>query len=170
MTMKGLAYVRAFGASFALVMLGFLIAHANVVIQLPSASGPSLGDPTTNLYSIVQALQADRFTNYYPALSVSQTSGQANCTQLNPGMNQIATSASTGYVCLPTAFPGTEAYIGNATGFTINIYGSAATFTPGTQDTINTVIGTTAYAGLTTLKNVNCFSPAGGAWFCTAGS
>ena len=46
--MKSLQFGRAFGAAFALVMLGFLFAKAASVLPLPGTNGPSLGDPTTN--------------------------------------------------------------------------------------------------------------------------
>ena len=166
--MKLFSTARSFGAGFALVMLGF-VAHAT--IPLPGDTGPSLGDPSANIYSLTNAITLNNQMGYTSGISVSQTSAQANCTQLNNNpLQEIKTSASTGYVCLPTATPGRQMQIGNATTQTIDIYGSAATFVSGTQDTINGTTGTTPYTGLTSGKNADCFSPTGGAWYCTAGS
>lgn len=157
---------RAFGGAFALVLLG-VVAHAT--IPLPGINGPSLGDFNANIYSIVNAITQNSQMGFSPALSVSQVLGQANCTQLNNNaLHEIKTSASTGGVCLPTATAGKEILIGNASGQTINLYSSATSFTTGTQDTINGTAGTTAYTGLTSGKNADCFVPANGAWYCAS--
>ena len=51
--MKALQLARAFGGAFALVsVIALGVAYAGVVIPRPSVTGPSLGDPTTNLDSI----------------------------------------------------------------------------------------------------------------------
>lgn len=166
--MKLFSTARAFGAGFALVMLGF-VAHAT--IPLPSVNGPFLGDPNANIYSLTNAVTLNNQMGFHPTLSVSQTATQAGCTQLdNNPLQEVKTSASTGSVCLPTAIAGRQMQIGNASGQTIDIFGSATTFTSGTQDTINGTAGTSAYTGLTTGKNADCFSPANGAWYCTSGS
>jgi hypothetical protein len=73
-------------------------------------------------------------------------------------------------VCLPTALSGKNIRIFNQSGSTVNIYGSNTFAVPGTQDTINNVVGSTAYAGMTTLKNADCFVPKIGVWACTSGS
>lgn len=157
---------RAFGGAFALVLLG-VVAHAT--IPLPSVNGPSLGDASANIYSIVNAITQNSQMGFSSGLSVSQTSGQANCTQLGSNaLQEIKTSAAAGYVCLPTAVAGKEVLIANATGQTINVYSSAASFASGTADTINGTAGTTAYTGLTTGKNADCFVPANGAWYCAS--
>ena len=159
---------RAFGASFALVMLGVL-AHAT--IQHPGATGPSLGDTNANIYSLTNAITLNNQMGFTSGLSVSQTATQAGCTQLsNNPLQEVKTSAGTGSVCLPTAIAGREYFIGNASGQTIDIFGSATTFVSGTQDTINGTAGTSAYTGLTTGKNAQCFSPTNGAWYCSSGS
>ena len=139
--------------------------------QSPGVTGPWLGDTTFNISSLWSAHTRMAGMGYTAGLSVSQTTGQANCTQLNAdAMQQISTSAAAGYVCLPTAQPGKEIFIGNATGQTINIYSSNTPFTAGTPDTINGTAGSTAYTGLTTGKNADCFAAAGGAWYCSSGS
>lgn len=159
---------RAAGAAFALVVLGFFFAHAT--IPLPGTNGPSLGDATANIYSLVNAVTLNNQMGFSPGLSVSQTSGQANCTQLsgNP-LQEVKTSAATGYICLPTAVAGREMMIANPTNQTIDIYSSATSFTAGTADTINGSAGTSAYTGLTTGLNAYCFVPANGAWYCASG-
>lgn len=160
---------RAMGASFALVLLGFFLAHA---ASLPPAAvnGPWLGDNVTNLYELVNAHILGSGYGTGEALSVSQTSGQSNCTQTGNTnmMHNLATSASTGYICLPTARSGRLVLYYNATGQTIDIYSDATSFTPGTADTINGTAGTTPYTGMTSGKNVICFVPANGAWACGA--
>lgn len=159
---------RAFGAAFALVLVG-VVAHAT--IPLPTSNGPSLGDLNANIYSIVQAITQNSQGGATSGLSVSQTLTQAGCTQLDSNaMQQVKTSASTGSICLPTAVAGKNVLIGNASGQTINIYSSANSFVSGTQDTINGTAGTTAYTGLTSGKNSDCFAPANGAWYCTSGN
>jgi hypothetical protein len=169
--MKAFQLARAFGAGFALVLVGAIVGYSAVVLPLPSASGPTLGDPTTNLYSVVQGLQNNQYTNYFSVTSIDTTSGQANCTQLTYGMTYLTQSLSgTGYVCLPTAKPGTETFIFNNTGQTVDIYGSATTAQAGVQDNINGTVGTSAYAGMTNGKNADCFVPALGNWACSSGN
>lgn len=162
---------RAFGAAFALVLLGAL-AQANISpfwgTQAPSTNGPWLGDSNFNINTLYLAHERLAGHGYAPSLSVSQTSAQANCTQLgNDGFQQIATSAAAGYVCLPTAQPGKAIMIANATGQTINLYSSATGYA-GTADNINGTVGTTAYTGLTTGKTAICFVPAANNWYCGA--
>ena len=151
-----------------------LAVSANATIVNSGPPGPWLGDSLLNLSTLWQALTYDNQVGYVNITSVSQTSGQANCTQLSgtTPMTNLASGASagTGYICLPTATAGREYYIGNATGQTIDIYSSATTAVSGTQDTINGTTGTTPYTNLTSGKNANCFSPATGTWYCTAGN
>jgi hypothetical protein len=161
---NALRLARAFGGACGLVLLGAL-AHAALV--LPGVQGPYLGDFQTNLYTIVQAIQLDNGRNSHVGLSVSQTSAQANCTQLDlSGLQEVKTSAGTGYVCLPTAVAGKVVRIGNASGQTIDLYSSAQSFVAGTADTINGTAGTTAYTGLTSGKTALCAAIANGAWYC----
>jgi hypothetical protein len=158
-----LARFRAFGAAFALVTLGAL-AHA--ALQLPGVQGPFLGDQNTNLYTVASAINNNNQLAFTPAISASQTVGQANCTQITTPLNDVTVSAATGYLCLPTATAGRVVWIYNPTGQTVDLYTSAASFTPGTQDTINGTTGTTAYTALVTTSKVMCFAPANGAWAC----
>lgn len=176
--MKSLRFARAFGGAFALVLLG-IVAHASVspfwggngigatTGQTPTTAGPWLGDYTFNISNLFVAHSRLAGVGYSPAISASQTSGQANCTQLlNDGLQEIKTSASTGYVCLPTAQAGKMVFIGNASTQTIDIYSSATSFTSGTADTINGTAGTSAYTGLTSGKSAICFAANNGAWYC----
>jgi cellobiose-specific phosphotransferase system component IIC len=145
----------------------FVIAAVAAELPLPAVNGPYLGDMANNLYQITNAYHRLSGISTSAGLSVSQTVGQANCTQLGlNGMQEITTSAAAGYVCLPTAYSGKMIVIANATGQTINIYGSNTFFTPGTQDNINTVVGSTAYANLTTHKTAICSSASNGNWYC----
>jgi len=167
--MKLLSLARAAGVAFALVLLG-AVAQANLAGHwngtTPSVQGPWLGDTNVNIYTLWTATTNQTGRTYWPALSVSQTAAQANCTQLNTGVSEVKTSAATGYVCLPTGNAGRVVMIGNASGQTIDIYGSASTAVSGTQDTINGTVGTTAYTGLTTGKSTVCFTANAGAWYC----
>jgi hypothetical protein len=170
--MRLLQSARAFGAAFALVLLGFLAAQGTQSLfwngGTPTTVGPWLGDNNINIGQLWNAYTTSQGLSYHAAISASQTSGQANCTQLdNSALQQVSVSAAAGYICLPTAFAGRDVMISNATGQTINLYTSAVSFTPGTQDTINGTVGTTAYTSLTTNKNVECFSAANGAWGCS---
>jgi hypothetical protein len=164
-------FSRILGAVVGVLMFGGI---ATAIIQNNAPQGPWLGDSLLNFFTVWQAITYDNQVGYTNITSISQTSGQANCTQLSgttPMTNLTSTaSAGTGYICMPTATAGREYYIGNATGQTINIYGSATTAVVGTQDTINGTTGTSAYGGLTSGKNANCFAPANGTWYCTAGN
>jgi hypothetical protein len=168
--MKGF---RAFGAGFALVLLGFFAAQANVSpfwgggTVAPGTPGPWLGDSTFNINNLFRAIARGDGRAYAPSLSVSQTSGQANCTQLNAdNLQQITTSASTGYVCLPSGGAGKEIVIYNGTTQSISIYANATNAVSGTTDTINGTVGSTAYTGLTTLKTTTCYTVNNGVWSC----
>jgi hypothetical protein len=162
---------RGFGAAFALVLLGFLVAKAASVLPLPGTNGPSLGDPTTNIYSIEQSLQNNTFSNYSSVTTVSTTLTQAGCTQLNGGMTFLtATLGGTGSVCLPTAKPAADVYIANNTGQTVNIYSSVTSWSSTQTDAINGTTGTTAYTNMTNGKSAECFAPAGGSWWCVSGN
>jgi hypothetical protein len=172
---KLLSFGRAFGAGFGLVLLGFVAAFAaNSAYwgnNTPGTTGPWLGDSTFNISSLYVAHARLAGIGYNPNLSVSQTSAQANCTQLNnDGLQQVKTSAATGYVCLPTAVSGKIVMISNPSASTIDIYSSAQSYVSGTADTINGTAGTTAYTSLTTGLNTICFAPNNGAWNCITGS
>jgi hypothetical protein len=170
--------LRSIAAAVALVLVGVSIAlapaliirFAHATLSLPGVNGPFLGDQNTNLYSVANAINNFNQLAFTPAISASQTSGQANCTQLTTPLNDVTVSASTGYVCLPTALAGRVVWIANPSGQTIDIYSSVASFVPGTADTINTLAGTTLYGGLTTGLKTTCFVPANGAWFCSTPS
>jgi hypothetical protein len=160
--------LRPIVATVVLVLFGVgitLMAHAT--LSLPGVNGPFLGDQNTNLYSVANAINNFNQLAFTPAISASQTSGQANCTQLTTPLNDVTVSASTGYVCLPTATGGRVVWIYNISGQTIDIYSSAASFTPGTADTINNTAGTIPYTPLVTTAKVMCFSPANGVWACS---
>ena len=173
--MKLLKFGRAFGAAFALVLVGFVAAQANVSLfwGYPAGSagtptqGPWLGDNYYNIYTIFVAHTRLAGVGFLSLTTISQTSAQANCTQLgNDGLIEAKTSASTGYLCLPAAIAGKMVFIGNATGQTIDLYSSATSYLAAGADTINGTIGTTAYTGLTNGKNAVCFAANNGAWYC----
>lgn len=174
--MNLLRFGRAFGAAFALVLIGaiagFAANSAYWQNQTPGTTGPWLGDSTFNISSLYTAHARLAGIGYTSGISASQTSGQANCTQLNnDGMQQVGTSASTGYVCLPTAVSGKIVMIAMVPAHTLDIYSSATSYVSGTADTINGTAGTTAY---TTNSGTNeqtiCFAPNNGAWSCITGS
>jgi|HubBroStandDraft_1064217.scaffolds.fasta_scaffold24801_3 hypothetical protein len=140
-------------------------------LPLPAVNGPYLGDQLNNLYQVTLAYITESGMESHPSLSASQTAGQANCTQLDQSaLQEVLTSASTGYVCLPPAQSGKEVLIANASGQTIDLYGSATPAVSGTQDYINGTIGTTAYTNLTNGKSADCFVPHTGFWYCSSGN
>lgn len=158
--------LRKIAYTIAALATSIYIAHAAALIP-PAVNGPWLGDQNSNLFSIINAHIQGSGYGFRAGLSVSQTSAQANCTQLDANtLQEVKTSASTGYVCLPPAISGKVVMIGNGAGQTIDLYGSATPAVSGTQDTINGTTGTTPYTGLTTGKNALCFAPATGAWYC----
>jgi hypothetical protein len=166
--------VGALGGLVAFVLLAASLAVGSpTTLPLPGVNGPSLGDPTTNLYSLTFAYGTQTGLFSSDVTTIDQTSGQANCTQIGnsaitSSLHRLKTSAGTGYICLPTAIAGRVIYFGNATGQTIDIYSSAASYTSGTADTINGTAGSTAYTGLTTGKNAVCFTPVNGVWYCSS--
>ena len=174
--MKALSFARAFGAAFALVLVGFLAGHAGSVLPLPSASGPSLGDPTTNLYSVTQALQNNTTSNFFSFTTITVAAGQTTSTQLQPGFNFLTAAVGvTPTMALPTAKPGSDIQIINNTGVGLALFGSATPFTPGGQDYINNVIGNTLNAGGSAYgvgngKVAQCVVPQGGNWWCVTGN
>lgn len=172
--MRALSLCKAFGASFALVLSGWLVL-GGTPLPLPGTSGPSLGDTTTNLYTIEQSLQNNQFSQFISYTTLTSTaSTQAGCTQLQPGMSFLTTTLSgPGAVCLPQAKAGTSLQIANNTSQTVNIFGVTPTtqgLGAGANDYINGTIATTAYAGMTNGKNADCFVPQNGMWWCTSGN
>lgn len=156
---------------------GLLISIATIAwlhaapLQPPAFNGPWLGDQINNLATIINAhILGSGYGTGAAITTISQTSGQANCTQtgLKNMMHYLQTSASTGYICLPTAISGRLVMYLNATGQTIDVYSSATSFTPGTADKINGTAGTSAYTSMTSGINLICFSPANGLWACGA--
>ena len=180
--MNMLRFGRAFGAAFALVLLGFA-AYATVSPmwggngpgstygQVPGTNGPWLGDSNFNVYTLWRNYTYGSGHSYVNGISASQTSGQANCTQLtNDAFQQVSTSASTGYVCLPTAVAGKWVVISMVPAQTLDIYSSATPFTSGTADTINGSAGTSAYTTNTGSNHTTqCFAQNNGAWNCMSG-
>jgi len=139
-------------------------------LPLPGTNGPSLGDFATNLYTLTKGVEAGSTVGVGTALSVSQTSAQANCTQLGEVnmVHVVGTSASTGYICLPRATLGFYKVILNQTTSPISIYGGGTgnQSTPGTQDTINGTTGSTAYTALGSRQQAVCVVATAGAWNC----
>jgi hypothetical protein len=174
--MKLLQAARAFGVAFALVMTGVIASFASNSAywqnNTPGVTGAWLGDSNFNIYTLWVAHARDAGHGYTSGISASQTSAQANCTQLNnDAMQQVSTSASTGYVCLPTAVSGKVVFIAMVPSQTLDIYSSATSYVSGTADTINGTAGTTAYTGNTGgNKQTICFTPNNGAWSCLTGS
>ena len=148
---------------------------APTTLPLPAINGPYLGDSQNNLYTLSSSYLAGSGYGAVDLGSISQTVGQANCTQIGPTksslLHRATTSASTGYVCLPTATAGQVIYIANATGQLVDIYSNATSYAPGTADKINGTAGSTAYTGLTAANSLAvCVSPVNGNWYCTATS
>lgn len=147
-------------------LLGLVLAAP---VPLPGVNGPTLGDANSNLYSIIEGYTAGRGVGVSASISASQSSTQANCTQLSQAPQYLianVTGASTTYVCLPTAFSGRMQLIWMNVSQTLDIYSSAVSFTPGTTDTINTTAGTTPYTSNTGKKLTLCYAYANGAWAC----
>lgn len=172
--MKALRLARAFGGAFALVMVIAPVVYAGSVLPLPSVSGPSLGDPTTNISSIMQALQNNTYSNYfsYTTLTIG-ASATTGATQMQYGVNFLtAASGTTPTVALPTAKPGANIIIINNTAQGLNIIASPNPFTVGLTDGINGTFGSpnTPYQNASNGKIADCWSPVGGSWWCASGN
>lgn len=173
-----LAYV--FFVAFALFVVGVPLAYSQqkstVIIPLPSVSGPSLGDPTSNLYTVIQGLQNNTYVNSFSYTTITVAAGQTTSTVLQYGMNFLtAAVGTTATMVMPTAKPGAELFIANNTGQGVALFGSNTPFVTGSQDFINNVAGNTVAAtppyGIGTSKTVvQCFVPQGGNWWCSAGN
>lgn len=166
--MKLIAAARAFGAALGFVLLGGLTVFA--VLPAPTIQGPSLGDANTNIYSLQQAVTLNNQLGFSAAVTAGAANVQSTCTALVNPVNNVTSSVANGSLCLPTATGGRVVQIGNGSGQTLNIFGSNSPFTSGTADTINGTAGTSAYTSVTSGKNADCFAPANGVWFCTAGN
>lgn len=158
---------RAFGASFALVLLG---AIAFAAFTLPSVQGPSQGDYNVNPYTLALAINSDTQAGFSAALTATGTSSQTGSLALVNPFNQVTTAGAAAGVVLPTATGGRGVVVFNSgTGSIIQIFGSNSPFTAGTNDTINGTTGSTSYL----LPNNNvaiCKAVANGAWACIKGS
>lgn len=159
---------RAFGASFALVVLGY-VAHA--ALTLPATQGPFLGDYNVNPYTLALAINNLNQNGNSPALTATGSSSQTGALPLVNPLNQITGPAAGAGVNLPTATAGrivmVSTFLGGGNG--PNIFGSNTPFTVGTNDTINGTAGSTPYNPGAN-KLVVCMSPANGAWICGSSS
>ena len=154
----------AFGAAFALVLLGALASRAT--LPLPGVQGPFLGDQSTNLFTVAQAINLNN-QNGFATLAAPNANVQSTCTAITQPLNQVTSSTNTGSLCLPTAVAGRLIFLANGTGNGLNLFGSNQSFTVGTQDTINGTAGSTAYtSGPAANKQTVCWAPANGVWFC----
>lgn len=155
---------RAFGAAFALVLLG-VVAHA--VLPTPQVQGPFLGDQFTNIFSLQQATSLQNQWGFQSAQTANNTT-QATCTVITQPIVQFTTVASSGAACLPPATAGRMVFIANEGAQTLQLFGSNNPVVSGTQDTINTTAGSSAFAHPATGKLTFCFGEAAGAWRCSA--
>lgn len=154
--------IMTFAAMFAI--------NAIAAFNLSVPQGPGLGNNDVNPYTLANAINQNNGMLFTATLTAGAANTQSTCAVVVNPLTDITTSAANGSICLPPAFAGREIFIGNASGQTINIFGSNTPFTPGTQDTINGTTGSTAYTSLTSGKNAQCFVPANGAWFCSSGN
>ncbi len=174
--MKALHLVRAFCVAFVLFVIGAPFAYSGSVLPLPSVNGPSLGDPTTNIYTMMQQLQLNTTSNFTSFTTITVAAAQASATQMQFGYNFLtAAVAVTGAIAMPTAKPGADVVIANNTGVGVAIFGSTAPFTPGGQDYINNVIGNSLAAGggpyrIGNGQTAECVVPQGGNWWCVTGN
>ena len=174
--MKALRLARAFCGAFALALAGVSPGYAGSVLPLPSVSGPTLGDPTSNVYSIIQQLQLNTTSNFTSFTTLTVLAGQATSTQIPYGFSFLtAASGATVTVSLPKAMPGADISIANNTGQGVAVFGSPTPFTPGGQDYINNVIGNALAAGggpyrIGNGQTTQCIVPQGGNWWCVTGN
>lgn len=153
--------LRSFGAAFALVVLGFLAHAATVGVPPEPGFRPIDGSWLIGLSS------GQNFTTQTGI--VTGASGQANCTAIGANnMNAVTSSVSSGSICLPPAGSGRQIYIQNATGNSIQVFGSLTPAVSG-GDTLNGTAGSTGLA-VTAGQNIDCFTATTGAWACTRGS
>lgn len=152
---------RAFGAGFALVLLGF-IAHAAVGTPPLGGIGPALQDGQWLL-----GLAGGTNYGYQSGITAHAGGTQAAATVLptNIALVEVDTVATTGdSVALPQCIQGTWLFLRNAGAGTLDVYGNTITNPlSATLDTINATAGTSAYT-LTTNTNAIFFCAKNGAW------
>ena len=172
--MKALSLARALSVFLASV-LGVSLAYGGSVLPLPGISGPSLGDPTTNLFSIEGSLQNNTFSNFSSFTTLTVSAANTTSTVLNTGFTLLtAAVGTTGTLMLPTAKPGTNVLVANNTAQIVILYGNGVSpFTPGGIDYVNGFAFSAAAANpygsayvVTNGTTVNCFVPQGGNWWC----
>lgn len=149
--------MQAFGASFALVLLGFL-AHATV--GTPPGTGFQLVDGNW-----LNGIAAQVNYNYQSGISAAGTT-QATATQLPAaiGLIEVDTAAASTGVNLPPALPGIELNIYNNGANTLTLYPAVANNpTTAAQDTIN---NTTSFSGPASHVSTLCFAVKAGIWAC----
>lgn len=138
--------LKNFLLAVVLVTLGILIntgiERARAVLPLPGVQGPFLGDTVTNLYSVTNALVSMNQQTTTTALTALAGGGQTGATQLNPGLNQVATVASAAdSLQLPPCTITSIVYVTNDGANSMTVFGKA-----GRTDTINGTAGATGVA------------------------
>lgn len=161
-----LAIAFILGGFLASIVSNHVVERVVAALPLPGVQGPSLGDQNINLYTLTQSYVSGTNVNFSPTVTAGAAATQSTCALITNLMSDVTVSAANGSICLPPALAGRVVLIGNASGQTVNIYGSNTPFLAGTQDTINGTAGSTAYTSMTSAKNADCFAPANGAWFC----
>lgn len=154
------AAICGFAVAASLWATSVLVTPARATLQVPD-QGVRMGD----MYSVVNAIN-NLNQSGSTANITAVGSAQASCVALTQPLNEVATTAASTGVCLPTAVAGRIVMIWNAGANTLSVYGSNTPFSAaGTADTINGTAGSSAYS-VTTTKSALCFSPANGKYAC----
>lgn len=158
--MKVLAGMRAFGAGFALVLLGF-IAHA--AIGTPPGTGPALIDGVW-----LNGLAGGTNYTYQSGITAHAGGTQAAAFQLAAGINmfEVDTVASANdSVALPQCVAGSKLWLRNASASNnMAVYGSPTVNSlTAANDTINGTAGSSAYT-INSQTNGVFFCAKNGAW------
>lgn len=170
--MTAIRSLQAFVGAFALVMAG--AAYAGQALPTPGITGPWLGDPNTNLSTIVNGLQNNITQNFNSYTTLTVAAGPTTSTQMQYGLNFLtAASGTTASVVLPVAKAGADLSIANNTGQGLQIWPATATqgaLGAGGTDYINGTGSGSFYGNTTNGKTVQCLAVQAGNWWCASGS
>ena len=128
------------------------------------------GSFNVNQTALANALKGGLPQDTHDGLTATTSGSQTNATQLNPGMNRLATVANNTDACiLPQAIPGTFVYLVNDGVDSTTVFGMALNPATNAGDTIDGVATATGNA-MGAAKRAIFICLTAGAWISMAGA